>query len=78
MRFLTYVLVASLVPSLARAQAGFSPPPLVEAPPPEPGQAPPRRRSRRSPGPRARAGRSTCRTGLSSRARRRVPRWASW
>ncbi|MCA3012944.1 MAG: hypothetical protein INH41_11150 [Myxococcaceae bacterium] len=41
MRFLTYVMVALLVPSLARAQAGFSPPPLVEAPPPEPGQAPP-------------------------------------
>jgi hypothetical protein len=41
MRFLTYVLVALLVPSLARAQSGWSPPPLIEAPPPDPTIAPP-------------------------------------
>jgi hypothetical protein len=41
MRFLTYVLVALLVPSLARAQSGWTPPPLIEAPPPDPTIAPP-------------------------------------
>ncbi|MDX2015209.1 MAG: hypothetical protein SFW67_33760 [Myxococcaceae bacterium] len=41
MRVLTYVMVALLVPALARAQSGWTPPPLIEAPPPDPSQAPP-------------------------------------